>query len=100
MLFIQNGLIQAPDTANFDQPLIVTLLPTLPVDKWPSGSISGARIRGGLTLGFAWENGVPTTGSITVDGSPVLARNVEVVYAGKNVASFGTSNAATVSLAF
>ncbi|KAI0030348.1 glycoside hydrolase family 95 protein [Vararia minispora EC-137] len=95
-----NGLIQAPDTANLDEPLIVTLLPTLPADKWPSGSISGARIRGGMTVSFSWDAGAPTSGTAVVDGSGTLARDVIVIYKGKTIASFNTTTSATINLAF
>ncbi|VDB95612.1 unnamed protein product [Peniophora sp. CBMAI 1063] len=82
-----NALVQAPDTADLDQPLVVTLLPALPVSKWPDGSISGARLRGGMTLDFSWKNGVPTTGKVVVDGPSTLPRPVQVVYNGRVVAS-------------
>lgn len=58
----------------------VTLLPALP-DAWPSGRIRGLRVRGGLTLDFAWENhrltrlaataSVPYAGTILCDGVPL-----------------------------
>ncbi|KZV74228.1 glycoside hydrolase family 95 protein [Peniophora sp. CONT] len=95
-----NALIQAPDTADFDQPLLLTILPALPTTKWPSGSISGARVRGGMTLEFSWKNGVPQTGQISVDGSSTLSRAVQVVHNGRLAASFRTDTAATISLSF
>ena len=99
MLF-QNALIQAPDTANLDQPLVVTLLPALPGSKWPAGSIKGARIRGGMTLDFSWKDGVPVAGTIVVDGSSTLARAVHVVHDDRVVAGFTTDQATTISLTF
>ncbi|KAF8315453.1 hypothetical protein DL93DRAFT_2166815 [Clavulina sp. PMI_390] len=95
-----NALVQAPDTASLNQALTISLLPALPVSKWPSGSIKGARIRGGMTLSFSWSNGRPQSGSIVVDGSSVLARSAQVVYAGKTISSFSTGKAATISLRF
>lgn len=96
----QNSLVQAPDTARLDQPLIIKLLPALPASKWPSGSITGARLRGGMTLSFAWQNGKPLSGTIAVDGSSVLARPVQVTYSGKIVASFSTIKAGKITLKF
>jgi alpha-L-fucosidase 2 len=97
---VQNGLLQAPDTANLEQPLVVKILPTLPADKWSSGSITGARVRGGMTISFAWRDGKPTSGSISLGGTSTLARDVKVVYAGKTVASFSTSHSGAISLKF
>lgn len=37
----------------------VFVLPALPSD-WPSGSIAGVRVRGGVTLDFDWHEGQPT----------------------------------------
>ena len=38
----------------FSAPGTVKLLPALP-DKWPAGSASGIRCRGGLTVDVAWD---------------------------------------------
>ncbi|KAG6828338.1 hypothetical protein H0H92_008352 [Tricholoma furcatifolium] len=84
-----NGLIQAPDVASYSTPLTVTLLPALPL-QWPSGSITGARVRGGLTVDFQWNNGKLSGASFTADAS-VVARDVNVAYNGKIIASFTTS---------
>ncbi|KAG6864486.1 hypothetical protein C0991_009194, partial [Blastosporella zonata] len=88
-----NALIQAPDVASISIPLTVTLLPALP-KQWPSGSIRGARVRGGLTVDLQWKNGKPVGASFTSD-SNVVARNVVVVYGGKQLTSFTTSNGLT-----
>ncbi|KZV74234.1 glycoside hydrolase family 95 protein [Peniophora sp. CONT] len=95
-----NALIQAPDTARLDQPLLVTIFPAFPASKWPSGSISGARIRGGITLDLSWKNGVPAIGTIVVDGSSILSRTVQVNYKDRLVKSFRTDEAATIALSF
>lgn len=43
---------------NADGTVTVHLLPALPVDEaWQSGYIKGARIKGGYTIDFAWQNG-------------------------------------------
>ncbi|KAF8234511.1 glycoside hydrolase family 95 protein [Tricholoma matsutake] len=85
-----NALIQAPDVANFNMPLFITLLPALP-KQWPSGSITGARIRGGMTLDLQWNNGRPTSVELKVDAN-IIPRPVQVLYSGKVVSSFTTSS--------
>ncbi|KAH9838020.1 glycoside hydrolase family 95 protein [Rhodofomes roseus] len=84
-----NGLLQAQDVATYSTPLAITILPALP-EAWPSGSIRGARVRGGMTLDLEWGNGKPTVVNINVDEG-VTPRPVEVVYGGSVVASFTTS---------
>ncbi|KAF7313804.1 Glycoside hydrolase family 95 protein [Mycena chlorophos] len=84
-----NSLIQAPDTETYSTTLTVKLLPALP-SAWNTGSIKNARVRGGMTLSFAWKDGTPTNASIQVDSS-VVSRPVEVVFGGKVVDSFTTS---------
>ncbi|KAF8234486.1 glycoside hydrolase family 95 protein [Tricholoma matsutake] len=85
-----NALIQAPDVANFNIPLSITLLPALP-KQWPSGSIKGARIRGGITLDLRWDNGKPESVALKLDAI-IIPRPVQVLYAGKVVSSFTTSS--------
>ncbi|KAG0695845.1 glycoside hydrolase family 95 protein [Suillus ampliporus] len=63
---VLNALLQAPDVANINVPLQVTLLPALP-PTWSAGEMRGARIRGGITLDLAWNEGRPTTATFTVD---------------------------------
>ncbi|EMD36191.1 glycoside hydrolase family 95 protein [Gelatoporia subvermispora B] len=94
-----NALIQAPDVASVSTPLTITVLPALPADKWPSGSIKGARIRGGMTLDLEWENGEPTSLTIRTDQN-VQARPVQIVHRGETVASFSSSNSMTKSVGF
>ncbi|KZT71231.1 glycoside hydrolase family 95 protein [Daedalea quercina L-15889] len=93
-----NGLLQAPDVASYSIPLVVTVLPALP-SVWPSGSIKGARIRGGMTLDLEWTGGKPTSVNIQVD-EDITARPVEIVYGGDVVASFTTSGGMTKSITF
>ncbi|OSX62210.1 glycoside hydrolase family 95 protein [Postia placenta MAD-698-R-SB12] len=88
----------APDVASYSTPLVVTVLPALPA-AWPSGSIKGARLRGGLTLDLEWANGKPTALTITVDQN-VVARPVEIVYSAGTVASFTTSGGLTKAVGF
>ncbi|KAG5725450.1 putative alpha-fucosidase A [Termitomyces sp. T112] len=91
-----NALFQAPDVANYSIPLRVTLLPALP-KQWPSGSITGARLRGGLTLDLRWKNGEPVSASFKADAN-VVSRNVLVLCRGKTLASFETSSGLTISI--
>ncbi|KAA1477785.1 glycoside hydrolase family 95 protein [Dentipellis sp. KUC8613] len=95
---LMNALVQAPDTATYDLPLTITLLPALPAN-WASGSIKGARLRGGMTLDLEWSGGVPTNVTITT-AAAVHARPVRVVYKGKVVDSFSSGAAGTQSLSF
>ncbi|GLB41068.1 putative glycosyl hydrolase family 65, N-terminal domain [Lyophyllum shimeji] len=88
-----NALIQAPDVASMSTPLKVTLLPALP-KQWPSGSIRGARIRGGINIDLQWIDGRPTSADFRVDDN-VVARPVQVVYGGKTLTSFITSSGFT-----
>jgi len=86
---IQNALLQAPDVSNLTIPLVITLLPALPV-QWPSGSILGARIRGGISVDIQWKEGKLTRAMLTVDSRKgnVRQRPVRVVYDGQVLASF------------
>ncbi|KAF5390948.1 hypothetical protein D9757_003944 [Collybiopsis confluens] len=88
---VLNALLQAPDTASFDIPLVITILPALP-KNWATGHLRGARTRGGITVDIEWSNGKPTTASFTVDANPIsTSRQVQVVFGGKSVGSFTTS---------
>ncbi|KAJ7678231.1 glycoside hydrolase family 95 protein [Mycena polygramma] len=87
---VLNALLQAPDVPSLTTPLVVTLLPALP-SKWSTGSIKGARVRGGITVNMQWAAGKPTSAAFRVDSS-VVSRPVQVVFGGKVVASFTTSS--------
>ncbi|KAG6889388.1 hypothetical protein C0992_005520 [Termitomyces sp. T32_za158] len=91
-----NALIQVPDVASYSTPLTVTLLPALP-KQWPSGSIKGARLRGGLTLNLQWSNGKPVSAYFKADDE-IGSRTVRVVYKGKTLASFKTASGLTTSI--
>ena len=86
---VQNALIQAPDVASLASPLVITLLPALPA-AWSSGSITSARVRGGLSVNVTWAGGKLTSATILVDGAPdgLAERDVQVIYGGKTAASF------------
>ncbi|TDL22531.1 glycoside hydrolase family 95 protein [Rickenella mellea] len=93
---LMNALLQAPDVPTLATPLVVTILPALPTN-WPTGSITGARTRGAMTVALAWAGGKPTKAVFTVDAG-VTSRPVLVVYAGKTVASFTTSGGFTTTI--
>lgn len=56
---IAEMLVQSP-------PGELHLLPALPA-CWPSGSVTGLRARGGMTVDVAWEDGRPTTARLRAD---------------------------------
>lgn len=84
--------------ASIDVPLQVTLLPALPAN-WNTGSIRGARIRGGITLDFAWSDGELTVAIFTVDDN-IAGREREVVvnYAGEVIGQFRTGGGMVANL--
>ena len=55
------------------------LLPALP-DAWPSGTISGLKARGGLTVDISWNNGEVSQATIT----SVEDQHLEVIVNGKS----------------
>ena len=75
---------------SLDVPLTITLLPALP-KQWPSGSIRGARIRGGMSLDLSWSRGKLSKATLQVDGSNVVERPVRVVYEGREITAFVTA---------
>jgi len=94
---VMNALVQVPDVASASMPLTVTLLPALP-RSWSSGSLRGARIRGGMALDMQWEDSVPTRAIIRVDHS-VTPRLVRVVWAGASE-TFWTSEGMVKTVVF
>ena len=74
----------------------MTLLPALPL-QWPSGSIRGARIRGGISLDLQWSDGKPTAAVFTVDAN-AQGRDVRVMYADNVVGGFVTTGGLTHNL--
>jgi len=87
---VMNALLQAPDVPTLDTPLTVTLLPALP-SQWASGSIRGARIRGGITVNLIWSQAKPTNVAFIVDQSLTNTRPVRIVYNNQEVGTFATS---------
>ncbi|KAF8551628.1 glycoside hydrolase family 95 protein [Imleria badia] len=95
---VLNGLLQAPDVASIDIPLQVMLLPALP-SNWNTGSIKGARIRGGITLDFAWSGGELTSAIFAVDDNVAgRERDVVVNYAGQVISRFRTGGGLVANL--
>ncbi|KAJ6551471.1 glycoside hydrolase family 95 protein [Mycena capillaripes] len=86
---VLNALLQAPDVPTVTTPLVITLLPALP-NQWSTGSMKGARVRGGITVNLQWKAGKPTSASFHVDAN-VVTRSVQVVFRNKVVASFTSS---------
>ncbi|KDN36266.1 hypothetical protein RSAG8_10954, partial [Rhizoctonia solani AG-8 WAC10335] len=87
---VLNALVQAPDTSSLSDALAITLLPALP-SAWGSGSIVGARIRGGMTLDLTWSNGKAVRASLRVDPVVRYARQVQLWYGGKLVTAFSAT---------
>jgi len=95
---VLNGLLQAPDVPDYSTPLVVTLLPALPA-QWSSGSIKGARIRGGISVDFQWSGGKPTEAVFNVDAN-ARNRDVKVLYSDNVVGEFSTTSGLMQSLKF
>ncbi|KAF8749875.1 Glycoside hydrolase family 95 protein [Rhizoctonia solani] len=85
---VLNALVQAPDTPSLFDALAITILPALP-DSWASGSIKGARIRGGMAL--TWSNGKAVRATIKVDTALWYARKVQLWQGGQLVATFSAT---------
>ncbi|KDN34548.1 hypothetical protein RSAG8_12351, partial [Rhizoctonia solani AG-8 WAC10335] len=88
---VLNALIQAPDTPSLFDVLDITLLPALP-SAWGSGSLVGARIRGGMTLDLIWSNGKAVWASLRVDPVVRYARQVQLWYGGKPMTAFSATS--------
>ena len=84
---MQNGLIQVPDTASLSDVFTVHILPALP-SNWPQGSIRGARLRGGLTVDFAWSNKGALTSLVVSAGANASSRKMRLVHRGQELKSF------------
>ncbi|KAG8694176.1 hypothetical protein FRC08_008664 [Ceratobasidium sp. 394] len=96
---VLNALIQAPDTSSLSDTLAITVLPALPA-AWANGSITGARIRGGMTFNLTWDNGKPVRASIQVDAAVRYPRQVQVLYGGRVAAAFAATAGLKRALVF
>ncbi|KAI8968762.1 glycoside hydrolase family 95 protein [Trametes punicea] len=74
-----NGLIQVPDTASLSDILTIRLLPALPIN-WPTGSIKGARLRGGLGIDFSWSDNRTLKSAVLTASVNAVRRQVRVVH--------------------
>ncbi|KAK7052333.1 glycoside hydrolase family 95 protein [Favolaschia claudopus] len=93
---VLNAILQAPDVPTLAAPLVITLLPALPT-QWATGSMKGARTRGGITIDLQWAGGKPTRALMRVDPS-VVPRPVQIVFGDTVVASFTTKAGLTKTL--
>ncbi|KAL1693980.1 glycoside hydrolase family 95 protein [Schizophyllum commune] len=93
---VLNALIQVPDTASSDEVLVVTLLPALP-EQWASGAVTGARLRGSMSLDMEWSGGDLKSATITV-AENARARDVRVVSGGQVVEEFRTEPGMVVDI--
>jgi len=84
---VMNALLQAPDVSDSTTPLRVTLLPALP-SAWDKGSLSGARVRGGIQANLVWSGGALKSVTLTVDRVPAIERTVMIIYEGKILGEF------------
>ncbi|QRW13118.1 glycoside hydrolase family 95 protein [Ceratobasidium sp. AG-Ba] len=85
-----NSIIQAPDTSSLSDALVVTILPALPA-AWANGSITGARIRGGMTLTLTWVDAKPVRVIIQVDDAVRYARQVQIWYEKRQIMAFSAT---------
>ncbi len=74
---------------------MVHLLPAIPA-AWPEGSVTGMRLRGGHSLGLAWQGGALAKASITPGADTVLRIRASTRL--RVVTSDGTPIAATYSV--
>jgi alpha-L-fucosidase 2 len=91
---VQNALIQAPDVPTLSSTLVIKLLPALP-GAWKSGSITGARVRGGISVDIKWSRGKLQSYSISVDRN-AQSREVAVQYLNNTLVKFITRGGMTV----
>jgi alpha-L-fucosidase 2 len=54
----------------------INLLPAMPFDKWPEGSVSGLRARGGLEVDIAWKDGKFTSATLRNVANQAVTRQV------------------------
>ena len=98
LTLFQNAIVHAPDVHSLSTPLTITILPALP-SAWNTGSVTGLRVRGCMTVNVAWRNGKATSGAIVAD-SRAPGRSVVVVYEGRKVAAFTAEGGKTIPLNF
>jgi alpha-L-fucosidase 2 len=90
---IAEMLLQSHEGAS-TRATVIALLPALP-SRWPNGSVSGLRARGGFTVGLSWQAGkltgatihsvcgndcrlaLPTGGTLMCEGRPVPVTHEE-----------------------
>uniref|UniRef100_D8QJY6 Glycoside hydrolase family 95 protein n=1 Tax=Schizophyllum commune (strain H4-8 / FGSC 9210) TaxID=578458 RepID=D8QJY6_SCHCM len=93
---VLNALIQVPDTATWDEALVVTLLPALP-EQWSSGAITGARLRGGMSIDTSWSGGKLESATIVV-AENARDRDVRIAVGGDVVKEFRTEPGMVVNI--
>ncbi|KAL0958845.1 hypothetical protein HGRIS_014164 [Hohenbuehelia grisea] len=74
---VLNAIVQAPDVPTLSTPLTITLLPALP-KQWATGTISGLRVRGAISIDMEWKAGQATRVRLKVDKT-ARSRTIKVV---------------------
>lgn len=63
----------------------IALLPALP-EAWPTGSVTGLRARGGVTVDITWRDGKVTAYTLTADKATPAVTTVKVNGTSRRVA--------------
>ncbi|ORX36121.1 glycosyl hydrolase family 65, N-terminal domain-domain-containing protein [Kockovaella imperatae] len=64
--YITNAIANVPTPRTLSEPLIINLLRAIP-DAWSTGSVKGARVRGGVNINATWANGTLSSAELSMD---------------------------------